>query len=113
MKPGATIMPFASKISAPCAERFAPVFEMRSPSRRMSSGASVLLAGSRTRPFLIRSIRAVLCGMRRVNGRASDEMVEQCHAHGEAVGHLFEHAGLRAVGNGRIDFKAANHGPGM
>ena len=48
--------------------------------------------------------------MGRVDGRAADQMVEKSHAHGEAVGHLLEHAGLRAVGDDRIDFEAANHG---
>src|ERR1039458_7263229 len=109
MKPGATTMPLASNISAPGAERFAPIFEIRSPSRSTSSAASVLLAGSRTRPFLIRSIRSVLCGMRRVRGRACEKMVEQCHAHGETIGDLFEHARLRTVGHGGIDFEASNH----
>src|SRR5277367_4008303 len=113
MKPGATIIPFASKISAPGAERFAPVFEMRSPSSKTSSAASVLDAGSRTRPFLIRSIRAILCGMGRISSSAADQMVEQGHAYREAVGNLFEHAGLRAVGDRGIDFQAADDGAGM
>src|SRR5579862_600115 len=113
MKPGATIRPLASKISAPSAERFAPTREMQSPSRRTSSGASVLVAGSRTRPFLISSIRAVLCGMGRVHGSAADQVIEKRHAHGEAVGHLLEDAGLRAVGNSGIDFEAANHRAGV
>src|SRR5271170_1706257 len=113
MKPGATIIPFASKISAPGAERFAPVFEMRSPSSKISSAASVSLAGSRTRPFLIRSIRAILCGMRRVRSSAADQMVEQGHAYREAIGNLLEHAGLRPIGYGGVDFQAAHDRAGM
>src|ERR1700723_840705 len=81
---------------------------MRSPSSKMSSAASVLLAGSMTRPFLIRSIRAILCGMRCVCSCAADQMVEQGHAYREAVCHLLEHAGLRSIGHGRIDFQAAD-----
>ncbi len=42
-----------------------------------------------------------------------DQMVEQGHADGEAVGDLFEHAGLRAIGNDAINFQAAVHGTGM
>src|SRR5271154_557464 len=113
MKPGATIMPWASKISAPSAERFAPVFEMRSPSSKISRAASVSLAGSRTRPFLIRSIRAILCGMRRVRSSAADQMVEQGHAYREAIGNLLEHAGLRPIGYGGVDFQAAHDRAGM
>src|SRR5690348_5498182 len=113
MKPGVTMSPFASKISASGAERFAPTLAIFSPSRSTSSAASVLPAGSRTRPFLISSIRAFLCGMRSVGGRAADQVVEQRHADGEAVGDLLENAGLRAVGNRWIDFKAANHRSGV
>src|ERR1700691_4705312 len=113
MKPGATIKPLASKTSAPGTSRPGPVFEMRSPSSNMSSAASVLLAGSMTRPFLIRSIRAILCGMRCVCGCAADQMVEQGHAYREAVCNLLEHAGLRSIGHGRIDFQAAHDWAGM
>ena len=85
MKPGATIMPAASKISASGAARFVPIFAMRGPSIKTSCVASVLLAGSRTRPFLISNIRSFL-GLRfirrRLDGRAADEMVEQGHADG-------------------------------
>src|SRR5580658_4031596 len=105
MKPGATIRPLASKTSARSVDKFAPTREMRPASRSISSAASVLLAGSRTRPFLIRSIRAILCGMGRVRGRAADKMIEKGHADGEAVGDLFEDAGLRAIRDGRIDFE--------
>src|SRR5579875_1065456 len=113
MNPGATKSPEASRISAPCSERFAPTLEIRPPSSNTSSAASVLLAGSRTRPFLIRSIRAILCGMGRVQRRAANKMIEKRHAHGEAVGDLFEDGRLRAVRDRRIDFEAANHGPWM
>src|SRR5580658_2621906 len=113
MKPGVTTRPRASKISVSRASSSGPTREMRSPSTRISSVASVFVAGSRTRPFLIRSIRAILCGMGRVRGSAADEMVEQGHADRQAVGNLFEHAGLRTVGHGGIDLESANDGPGM
>src|SRR5271156_6847515 len=48
-----------------------------------------------------------------LHGGAADEMVEQGHADGEAVGDLFEDAGLRAVRDGIVNFQAANHGSGM
>ena len=38
------------------------------------------------------------------SGGAADKMVEQGHADGEAVGDLFEDAGLRAVGDGVDQF---------
>src|ERR1700685_3123629 len=110
MKPGATIMPLASKISAPSPERFAPTPEISSPWSNTSRTSSMLVAGSSTRPFLIRSIRAFLCGMRRVHGSGADEMVEQGHADREAVGHLLEHGGLLAIGDRGLDFQAAIHG---
>src|SRR6187549_1625360 len=58
MKPGATIIPEASKAWAPAELNFpgAPTSLMRSPSSNTSSALSVLEAGSRTRPFLISSI---------------------------------------------------------
>src|SRR5580658_1330312 len=114
MKPGATTRPLASKTSAPLDDsRSAPTCAMRSPSSSTSSVASVFVAGSRTRPFLIRSIRTILCGVGRVRGCAANEVVEQGHANREAVGDLFEHAGLRSVGDGGIDFEAANDGAGV
>ena len=48
-------------------------------------------------------------GRRWFHGGAADEMVEQGHADGEAVGDLFEDAGLRAVRDGIVNFQAANH----
>src|ERR1700728_460789 len=113
MKPGATMRPRASKNSVSRASSSGPTREMRSPSIRISSVASVFVAGSRTRPFLIRSIRTILCGMGRVRGSAADEMVEQGHADREAVGNLLEHTGLRTVGDGRIDFESADDRAGM
>src|ERR1700680_389021 len=109
MKPGATMRPVASKTSASAAERFAPVFKMRPPSNRTSKKASVLVAGSRTRPFLISSIRSFLCRMWRVDRSSADQMVEKSHAHGEAIGHLIEHARLRTIRYGGINFEAADH----
>src|ERR1700683_2069297 len=86
---------------------------MLSLSSKMSSPASVLLAGSMTRPFLIRSIRAILCGVRSVCRCAADQMVEQGHAYRDAVRDRLEHAGLRSIGHGRIDFQAADDRAGM
>ena len=51
--------------------------------------------------------------MGRIGCCAADEVVEKGHANREAVGDLFEHAGLRAVGDGGVDFQAANHRAGM
>ena len=86
---------------------------MRSPSIRTSDAASVPLAGSRMRPPVIRIMRRFLCWVGRVRRRAAHKMEEQSHAHGEAVGDLLENAGLRTVGDGRIDFQAADHWAGM
>src|SRR5579864_9517225 len=108
MKPGATTEPEASRISALGAEIEGAIFATWSRSTRMSSLASVFDAGSITRPFLISSMRGILCMFLRL-GRAGDEFKENRHADGEAVGHLLEDARLRAVGNCRIDFQAANH----
>src|SRR5690348_3160686 len=122
MKPGATMRPLASKISTPS---FGAIFPgeatsaIFSPSRRMSRGASRLLAGSRTRPFLTRSMRGVLFErrggiLRNTRFRAADQkQEEQRHANGNAVGDLFEDAGLRAIGNIGSDFDSAVHRAGM
>src|SRR5262249_20663127 len=56
--------------------------------------------------MLERGVRAVLFSTR-------DEQIQNGHAHRDAVGHLFEHAGLRAVGHIRRDFNAAIHRTGM
>src|SRR6266849_1991234 len=130
MKPGATIRPAASKISASLPRTIFPAgatSEIFPPSRRMSSGASVLVAGSRTRPFLTRSMRWVLyvggtaiaglfrlaCRMRTVFGGAGDKQEKQRHTHGDAVGDLLEDARLRTIGDFRGNFDAAIHGAGM
>src|SRR5260221_5600428 len=124
IKPGATMRPAASNTSAPFAREIFPgaaISEMVSPSRRMSRTASVLEAGSRTRPFLIRSMRGFLgfgvgfhfkSGMCAF-GSADHQQIENGHAGGDAVGDLFEHGGLRAVGNFGRDFCAAVDRPGM
>src|ERR1700734_593746 len=102
MNPGATIKPLASNTSVSfavmLAEASAPIFEIRSPSSKMSCAASVRLAGSITRAPLISSTGPFLCRVRRIGGRAAHEMIEKRHADGEAVGHLFEDAGLWPVG---------------
>src|SRR6202790_388201 len=124
IKPGATTRPVASNTSAPFAREIFPgaaISEMVSPSSRMSRTASVLDAGSITRPFLIRSMRRFLgfgvgfhfeSGVRAFRG-ADHQQVENGHAGGDPVGDLFEHGGLRAVGNFGSDFRAAVDGPRM
>src|SRR5215467_7618270 len=138
MNPGATIMPDASKTSASFLRSNFPGLPRSwiwSPSRSTSRAASVREAGSRTRPFLISSIflrvpflwngfrcarllravrgTAIVCdglgGGRMRALFADDEQVENSHAHGDAVGDLLEHTGLRAVGHVRGDFNAAVH----
>src|ERR1700682_6409648 len=115
MKPGATTKFAASKISAPFARAASSpcgaTAAMRSPSSRMSRGTSVPLAGSSTRPLLISSMRRILF-RGRVRATAGHQE-EQRHADGQSVGDLLEHARLRPVGDGRIDFKAPDHGSRM
>src|SRR5580658_648725 len=101
----------------------------------MSRAASVFEAGSRTRPFLIRSMRWILFvggasiswrlqffgartrtsayGIAAILGSAGNQQVEKRHADGDAVGDLFENAGLGAVGNFGRDLAAAIHGAGV
>src|SRR2546427_8036395 len=121
MKPGATINPVASKTSAPWGTLPFPdgatscIF---SPFRRTSRAASVLEAGSRTRPFLIRSIGGFLGfhferRMRVALGSSGNEEIKNGHANRDSVSDLFENAGLRAIGDIRRDFDAAIYGPGM
>src|SRR5262252_6735169 len=128
MKPGATTSPVASNTSAFSSDANfpdAPISLMASPSSNTSIAASVLEAGSSTRPFLIRSILRILlrrnfvCGAaivlnwmleRRVGtvfGGASHEQVQNRHAHGHTVRNLFQHARLRPVSNIRGYFDAA------
>src|SRR5712671_4653787 len=115
MKPGATTRFAASKISAPFARVASwpcgATAAMRSPSSRMSRGASVPVTGSITRPLLISSMGRILFG-RRVRSAAGHQK-EQCHADGQSVGDLLQYAGLRPVRDGGIDFKAPDHGSGM
>src|SRR2546425_5637137 len=91
MKPGATINPVASKTSAPWGTLPFPdgatscIF---SPFRRTSRAASVLEAGSRTRPFLIRSIGGFLGfhferRMRVALGSSGKEEIKNGHARSE------------------------------
>src|SRR6266850_371821 len=128
MKPGTTINPVASNTSAPGAAWTLPgcaTSTIFSPSIRMSRGASVLVAGSITRPFLTSSMRRVLficraatflgrrlCHrMTSVFGRAGDEQEKQRHSNRNAVGHLLEHAGLRSVRNFWRDLDPSIHRP--
>src|SRR5712692_11906245 len=114
MNPGATTMFAASKISAPLARPAScpggATAAMRPPSSKTSRGASVPLAGSSTRPFLISSMRGILCWR---SVPAANQQKQQRHADGQPIGHLLEHARLRAVGHRGINFQATNHGSGM
>src|SRR6266481_6357518 len=124
IKPGVTTRPVASKTSAPFAREIFPgaaISDMVSPSRRTSRTASVLDVGSRTRPFLIRSMRRFLgfgvgfhfkSRMRAFRG-ADHQQVENGHTSGDAVGDLLENGGLRAVSNFGSNFHAAVDRPGM
>src|SRR5208283_1174959 len=124
IKPGATIRPAASKTAASVPRVIVPagaISATRSPSISTSRMASVLDAGSSTRPFLIRSIcRFLGSGLwfsfkrrMRTTGRADHQKIKNGHAHGNAVGDLLKHRRLRAVGYLRSDLGAAIDGPGM
>src|SRR5215472_5233789 len=115
INPGATIKPFASNISAPAPAPILPAAATSwifSPSSKRSIAASVLLAGSMTRPFLISSIRGFLWFrfQRRVRPafrRARNHQVENGHAHSHAIRYLFEHARLRAISDIRRNLDPA------
>src|SRR6476646_10843926 len=139
MKPGATIISAASKISASLSPAYFPgaaTSFTTSPSSKTSIAASVFDAGSITRPFLISNILGVLRPGNRVGGNriaiggaaivcyrclglrgrmsavagiAGDQEIENRHAHGDAIGDLLENAGLRAVSDFGRDFDAAIH----
>ena len=47
--------------------------------------------------------------MRTALRRANHKIIEDGHAHGHAVGHLFEHGPLRAIGHCGSDFGATIH----
>src|ERR1700722_10083079 len=120
INPGATIFPFASKTSASGAEMSAPIFSMRSPESNTSWTKSDFVAGSNTRPFLINNIRSILSRIfwfffcrGRFHRGTTDQVIQQRHANGGAGGGLLKHARLRAVGDGVVDFEAADHGTGM
>src|SRR5579859_3546905 len=109
INPGATISPFTSNISAPVPVPIFPASATSlifSPSSNTSRAASVLLAGSTRRPFLISSIRGFLWFRfeRRVRPAfrcPCNHQVQDGHTHGHAVGHLLEHARLRPIGHVR------------
>src|ERR1700726_4246820 len=84
---------------------------MRSPSSRMSRGASTPLVGSITRPLLISSMGRILSleGVHRAGGHQE----KQPHADRGSIGDLFQHAGLRAVGTSGINFETPDYGAGM
>src|SRR6266404_7090050 len=128
MNPGATINPVASKIFTFCGATIFPAgatSRMVSPSRSTSMAASVLDAGSRTRPFLTSSMRGVLLiggapifrghGLRHrmsaILSPTGDEQEKQRHSNRYAVRHLLEHAGLRSVRNFWRDLDPAIHRP--
>ncbi len=127
MNPGATINPVASNVCIRSATIFPRVAQYRrhphatifSPSISTSITASTPLAGSITRPFLIqkhsrsKSVllpRSVIFASRL---GSAGQIKKQRHAHRNSVRDLFEHAGLRAVCDGGIDFQSANHRPRM
>src|SRR5690242_8384533 len=121
MKPGATINPVASKISGDLSCESFPgcaTSTILSPSRRTSRGASVWVAGSRTRPFLTRSMRGFLgLVLRRGDGAffrgPRGEQEEQRHSNGNAIGDLLEDAGLRPIGDFGSDLHTTIHGTGV
>src|SRR5260221_642216 len=142
IKPGATIIPLASNTSAsrnPANFPGTPTSFTNSPSSKTSIAASVFDAGSITRPFLISNILGVLalwnlCNwilrtaiggspivrrirlrrrMRAVARITSSQQIQNGHAHRHSVGHLFQHAGLRPVGDFRSDLNATIHWPWM
>src|SRR6516164_4314291 len=124
IKPGATMKPLASNAAAPLVSAIFPVgaiSAMRSPSSRISRGASVPDAGSSTRPFLIRSMSRFLgrgfClaseGRMSSFGSAGHQQVEDGHAYADPVGDLLENGRARPVGDVRGDFRTAVDGAGM
>src|ERR1700739_2905308 len=113
MNPGATTRPAASIVSPLGAEEESfgasagAIRAMRSPPIQMLRFASVPLAGSITRPFLMSSMgrSSRIFGFRA--GRNHHK--EHRHAYGQTVGNLLQNAGLRAIGYSRIDLQPANH----
>src|SRR5580765_985713 len=130
-------MPLASKISASFNEANFPGVATSftvSPSSSTSIAASVLEAGSITRPFVISSMLGVLllrsrilrsliggtavmrrrllrfCGwMYAVAGIAGNQQIQDGHSYRHSVCHLLEHTGLRTVGYVRRNLDAAIH----
>ena len=119
MKPGATIrvrgierfraslparraLP-AGRRDARDAVAFEPNVQRRVGAARRIEHASVLNPQHGMDPF----------GFDRIRRSGANQQEQQRHAHGQAVGDLFEHAGLRPVGHRGIDLQAANHRPGM
>src|SRR5579871_831197 len=134
INPGATTKPEASRTCAlPSEENFpgAPISLIISPSSNTSSVTSVFDAGSRTRPFLIRSMLRVLtlgsfvggativqdgpldCRMRAILRRAGHEQVQNRHAYSNTVCDLLEDARLRTIGDIRRDLDPSVHRAGM
>src|ERR1700674_5499728 len=116
MKPGATTRPAALSVS-PFGAAESPgasagtTRAMRSPSIHILRLASVPLAGSMTRPFLMRSMGRSF-GIVGFRPRRNHDK-EHGHAHGKAVGNLFQNARLRAIGYGGINLQPANHRSGV
>src|SRR6266850_3460282 len=121
IKPGATIRPLASKISASAGAAIflvGPTSFIFSASSRTSRVASVLDAGSTTRPFLISSIGGSLGfyferGMSVSLRSAAGQQIENSHANRHPVGDLFEHTRLRPIGDFRRNLDAAVDRAGM
>src|SRR6516162_6107041 len=124
INPGATRKPLASNVSAPSTSAIFPVgaiSEIRSPSSRISRGASVWDAGSSTRPFLIRSMSRFLgCVFsfaleRRMRSFRSTghQQVKNSHANRDPVRDLLENGGAWPIRNLRSDFDPAINGSRM
>src|SRR5580704_4539511 len=117
MNTGAITRPAASSVSpfdeigVPAEFSGGETREMRPASIQISRAASVPLAGSSMRPFLMCSMSGSfgLIGFRA--GGQHDK--EHSHAHRQAVGNLFQDARLRAIGHGGIDLQAPNHWSGV
>src|SRR5580698_3598543 len=105
MKPGVTMSPVASKISAAGAERFAPTPRMRPSSIHTSTMASWPEAGSMTRPFLMSNARIVFY--------AHQHLFQHRHSHGDAVFHLRQNHRALRVRDFRRDFAASINGTGV
>src|SRR6185369_13289857 len=96
MKPGATIMPVASKTSALGVDRLGATPAIRPSTISTSATRSVWVAGSITRPFLM----TIDIGL-------SNDLLEHRHAYRDAVFHLVEDHGALEIGHFGGQFPAS------